>query len=65
VLDFDAACAETFGQVRGTLLRKGIAVPTADLMIATTALVHNVTLVTHNAADYQNIPGLPLEDWLR
>ena len=47
------------------LLRQGIAVPTADLMIATTALVHNVTLATHNTADYQNVPGLPMEDWLR
>lgn len=28
------------------------------------ALVHNFTLVTHNTADYQNIPGLRLDDWL-
>jgi tRNA(fMet)-specific endonuclease VapC len=39
VIDFDAACARKFGEVRGTLLRQGISVPTADLMIATTALV--------------------------
>jgi len=64
VVDFDAACAETFGRVRGMLLRVGIAVPTTDLMIASAALVHNLTLVTHNTADYQNIPGLRLDDWL-
>ena len=64
VLDFDTACAEKFGQVRGTLLQRGIAVPTTDLMIGAAALVHNVTLVTHNTADFQNIPGLRLEDWL-
>jgi hypothetical protein len=28
VLDFDRACAEEFGRVRGTLLRQGIAVNT-------------------------------------
>lgn len=28
------------------------------------AMVHNHTLVTHNTADYQNIPGLRLDDWL-
>jgi hypothetical protein len=50
--------------VRGTLLRQGIAVPTTDLMIASAALVHNLTMVTHNTADYQNIPGLRLDDWL-
>jgi tRNA(fMet)-specific endonuclease VapC len=64
VLDFGRACAEKFGQVRGALLQQGIAVPTADLMIASAALVHNLTLVTHNAADFQNIPGLRLDDWL-
>lgn len=64
VLDFDAACARTFGQVRGSLLQQGLSVPTTDLMIASTAQVHNLTLVTHNTADYRNIPGLRLDDWL-
>lgn len=64
VIDFDSACAERFGQVRGRLLQAGISLPTADLMIATAALVHNLTLVTHNTADFQNIPGLRLDDWL-
>ena len=65
VIDFDSACAEKFGQVRGTLLQQGISVPTTDLMIATAALVHNLTLVTHNTADFQNIPGLRLDDWVK
>jgi tRNA(fMet)-specific endonuclease VapC len=64
VLDFDSACAEQFGKVQGGLLQQGITVPSADLMIASVALFHNLTLVTHNTADYQNIPGLRLEDWL-
>jgi tRNA(fMet)-specific endonuclease VapC len=46
------------------LLQQGIQVATADLMIAAVALVHNLTLVTHNTADYQTIPGLRLDDWL-
>jgi tRNA(fMet)-specific endonuclease VapC len=64
VLDFDSACAEEFGKVQGGLLKKGITVPETDLMIATVALVHNLTLVTHNTADFQYIPGLRLDDWL-
>jgi len=64
VLDFDHAFAKQFGKVRGNLLRQGISVPTADLMIATAALVHNLTLVTHNTKDFQNNPGLRLDDWL-
>jgi tRNA(fMet)-specific endonuclease VapC len=64
VLDFDGACAEQFGKLRGGLLQQGITVPVTDLMIASVALVHNLTLVTHNTADYQKIPGLRLDDWL-
>jgi tRNA(fMet)-specific endonuclease VapC len=64
ILDFDHACAGEFGRVRGTLLRRGISVPTADLMIGSVALVHNLTLVTHKTADFQNIPGIRLDDWL-
>jgi tRNA(fMet)-specific endonuclease VapC len=63
-LDFTAACAERFGEVRGTLLQKGLTLSRMDLLIASVALVHNLTLVTHNTADYQHIPGLRLDDWL-
>src|SRR4051794_33032451 len=62
LVDFDAACALQFGKVRGGLLQRGISVATADPMIASTALLGSHTLVTHNTADYQHIPGLQLED---
>lgn len=64
VLDFNADCAREFGRVRGQLLQQGISVSRLDLMIASVALVHNLTLVTHNTADYRNVPGLRLDDWL-
>ena len=64
VLDFDSQCAEQFGRVRGQLLQTGISVSSADLFIAAVALAHDLTLVTHNTKDFQNIPGLQLADWL-
>lgn len=64
VLPFDKPCAEQFGMVRGRLLQQGLVVSPVDLMIASVALVHDLTLVTHNTADFQNIPNLRLEDWL-
>lgn len=64
VLDFDSECAEQFGKLQGPLLLRGVTVPVADLMIASVALVHDLTLVTNNTADFQNIPGLRLVDWL-
>jgi tRNA(fMet)-specific endonuclease VapC len=64
VLDFDSDCAKQFGRARGQLLQQGISVSRMDLMIACVALVHNLTLVTHNTADYRHIPALRLDDWL-
>jgi predicted nucleic acid-binding protein len=34
-----------------------------DRLIAATALVHDLTLVTINGADFRDIPGLNLEVW--
>ena len=65
VLSFDDDCGMEFGRLRGRLARRGISIPTADLMIAATALVHNLTLVTHNTNDYRHVPGLRLDDWLQ
>jgi tRNA(fMet)-specific endonuclease VapC len=65
VLVFDDACAKTFGGLRGVLQRQGITVGPIDLMIASIALVHDHTVVTHNTADFQGIPGLRLDDWLK
>jgi tRNA(fMet)-specific endonuclease VapC len=34
-----------------------------DLMIAAIALAHDLTLVTHNTAEFSRVPGLRLDDW--
>jgi predicted nucleic acid-binding protein len=64
VIPFDADCAEQFGRVRADLRPKGVNVDNMDLLIAATALVYDLTLVTHNTAHFENFPGLRLEDWL-
>lgn len=63
VLEFDQVCAREFGRIRGQLLQQGLSVSRVDLLIASVALTFNLTLVTHNTADYRNVPGLRLEDW--
>lgn len=35
----------------------------SDRITAATALVHDLTLITMNGADYRDIPGLKLEAW--
>jgi tRNA(fMet)-specific endonuclease VapC len=64
LLDVDHNVAHTFGQVRAALLDQGRPIATPDLLIAATALWHDLTLVTHNVAHFSPIPGLRIEDWL-
>jgi predicted nucleic acid-binding protein len=62
--DVDFAVAEKFGELRASLLDQGVTVGELDLFNTSVALVNNLTVVTHNAQDYANIPGLRLEDWM-
>lgn len=62
--DLDLDVARKFGEVRAVLLDAGQRAPEMDLLIAATALVHGLTLVTHNTRDYSHVPGLALTDWL-
>lgn len=64
VIDFDQDCAVRFGDVRADMLSRGLDAGQTDLMIGSTALPYDLTLVTHNTADFQNIPGLRTVDWL-
>lgn len=64
VLHVTEVVARKFGEVRAALLDAGQAIPEMDLLIGSTALVHNLTVVTHNTQDYANVPGLSLDDWL-
>ena len=64
VLDVTPEVAWKFGEIRAALLDAGGRVPEMDLMIAASALNNNLTVVTHNTADFAQIHGLRLEDWL-
>ena len=64
ILHFDHVCAEVFGQLRSLLERKGQRLDDLDLMIASIALRHDLTLVTGNTRHFSRVPGLRVENWL-
>lgn len=64
VLDFNHKDAQVFGAVRAQLFDRGVVIPSADSLIAATALAHDLALVTHNVKHFANIPGLNVIDWL-
>ncbi len=64
VLPYDEDCAIEFGKINGSLLRQGTTISPVDLLIASVARAHDLTLVTNNVADFAPIPDLQVVDWL-
>jgi len=61
VLPFDAAAANAYGQI---IARLGwVGGRDFDRMIAAHAISSASVLVTANLADFQDIPGLAIENW--
>jgi tRNA(fMet)-specific endonuclease VapC len=63
-LDVNRAVSERFGHLRAQQRSLGHTTPDTDLLIAATAIVHNLTVVTHNQKHFASIPGISLQDWL-
>jgi tRNA(fMet)-specific endonuclease VapC len=55
--------AQAYGTIRADLERVGRPIGPNDLMIAAIALAGGLTLVTHNTAEFQRVPGLTIGDW--
>lgn len=64
ILPIDQTVARKFGEINAMLLNQGRPLPGLDLLIGCSALVYDLTLVTHNTQDFKDIPGLRVEDWL-
>ena len=63
VLPLTVEIAELYGRTLAALLDVGEPKPRSDLLIASTALYHDLTLVTHNIVDFEGVPGLRFVDW--
>lgn len=61
-LAFDDTAARSYAEIRDTLESQGQIIGPNDLMIASIALTHRLTLVSNNA-EFQRVAGLQIEDW--
>ncbi len=60
VQPFDERAADEFHRLR----HSGVGIGTMDLKIAAICLVEGATLLSANLKDFQQVPGLRVEDWL-
>jgi tRNA(fMet)-specific endonuclease VapC len=64
IVMIDQAGLDRAAELYAELRARGQLIEDADLLIAAMALVHEMTLVTHNTAHFVRIMGLQVEDWL-
>ena len=62
-LPFNDDAAEVFARLRFHLESLGAPSGPYDMQIAAIALVHGLTVVTHNIAEFGRVPSLVVEDW--
>ena len=60
VLEWDDGAADAFEALKRAKTRIG----TMDLKIASICLANHATLLSRNNQDFDNVPGLRVEDWL-
>lgn len=61
MIEWNEPAADHFVRLRKSHLRIG----TQDLKIACTALAHDALLLSANLCDFEQVPGLRVEDWLK
>ena len=62
-LPFDDPAAECYGEIRSYLELAGNPVGNNDLLIAATAIRHNLTLITRNVREFSKISSLKMIEW--
>ena len=65
ILPWDAPAERAYGDIRAHLESAGTPIGANDLFIAAQALALNLTLVTDNVREFERVPGLDVENWLR
>ena len=58
-------CVEIFGMLKADLEQSGTPLDDFDLILASSALAHNLILVTNNLKHFKSIQGLRLENWVK
>ena len=63
-IDWTQKTAKVYAGLRIELEAQGSPIGTMDMMIASSALAEDVTLITNNMAHFSRIRGLKLENWV-
>jgi tRNA(fMet)-specific endonuclease VapC len=65
IYDYDASAAREYGIIRADLEKRGKIIGAMDMLIAAQAKSLNLILVTNNEKEFNRIPGLKIENWVK
>ena len=65
VLPYTAKASQHYGAIRSALEKAGQPIGVNDLHIAAHARSEGLTLVTNNLGEFERVPGLLTENWIR
>ncbi len=63
IVSFDDSSSAVYATLRSDLEKRGEPIGPNDLIIASTVISNNGTLVTHNQKEFAKIKKLSVEDW--
>jgi tRNA(fMet)-specific endonuclease VapC len=64
VISIDLPILDRAAYIYAYLFQQGKLIADGDLIIAATAIEHNLILATRNVKHFERIPGLQLENWM-
>ncbi len=65
VFPYDDLAAARYGHLRSFLEKQGKTLGALDMLIAAHALALQLTLVTNNVREFNRVPELKIENWVR
>ena len=63
ILPFSTVEADQAAHIRAVLKSQGQPIGAYDVLIAATALQHNLLMITANQREFDRVPGLQTENW--
>jgi tRNA(fMet)-specific endonuclease VapC len=65
ILSYDDDAARFYGSLRAHLERQGTPIGSLDMLIAAHALSVACTLVTNNEKEFNRVPDLKIDNWIK
>ncbi len=65
IVGFNDEATEIYGKTREYLEKKGLIIGPNDLILASTVIGYNGTLITNNVKEFKRIKELKIENWIK